>query len=130
MLTYRPTVESDRARIAEWIAADPDHADKGNPDFFIAKPEEAALTFTAMDEHGDIFFVRSETIMRLHIQFAPPTERRRTARAIKEFTPHIASKAAHLGCKQLIFESVVEPLIKFLERHGFSRSPAEHVLDL
>jgi len=81
------------------------------------------------DECGDVFFVRAENILRLHIQFAPD-QRLRTARAIEAFTPQIAASAKKGHYKQLIFESVFQPLIHFLNKRGFRASKDEFVMDL
>lgn len=129
MLTYRPVTEADREKLAEWIAADDDHRGKCDPDFWL-KPEEGVRLFAVQDEQGDVFFVRGENCLRLHIQFCSVTERKRLAKAIDEFTPMIASGARQQKYKQLIFESVFKPLIRFLSRRGFRSSPAENVMDL
>jgi hypothetical protein len=128
MLKSRSVTEKDRTKLEEWIAADPDHREKSKPDFWIAH-EDGVRQFAIQDEHGDIFFVRCENLLRLHIQFAP-NQRIRTAKAIDEFTPLIAAGAKKERYKQLIFESVFEPLIRFLEKRGFHSSPAEQVHDL
>ncbi len=129
MLKYRPVLESDRAKLAEWIAADPDHAGKCDPDFWL-KPEDGVRLFVVQDEVGDVFFVRGENLLRLHLQFCPVSERKRLAKAIDEFTPLIAHGARKQHYKQLIFESVFKPLIRFLSKRGFHSSPAENVMDL
>lgn len=128
MLKTRSVGEQDRNKLEEWIAADPDHVGKTSPDFWL-RPESHVRQFVMQDSCGDIFFVRAENILRLHIQFAPG-QRVRTAKAIDEFTPLIAVGAKKEHYKQLIFESVFKPLIGFLEKRGFRSSPAEQVMDL
>jgi len=127
MLKSRSVTEQDRTKLEEWIRLDPDHAGKCKPDFWL-KPEEKVRQFAIQDEQGDIFFVRAENILRLHIQFSP--EKIRTAKAIEEFTPAIASGAKKEGYKQLIFESLFQPLIHFLNKRGFRSSKDEQVYDL
>lgn len=129
MLRSREVSEKDRSQIEQWILADSDHKTCCTPDFWL-KPEEGVKLFAIEDALGTIFYCRGENLLRLHIQFAPQSERRRTARAIDEFTPLIASGAKKSHYKQLIFESVVAPLIQFLEKRGFHSSPAEQVCDL
>lgn len=129
MLASRSVSEQDRAKLIEWIAADPDHAGKSTPDFWI-QDTDGIKCFAIQDALGDIFFVRCENVMRLHIQFAPQNEKRRTARAIDEFTTMIAAGAKANRYKQLIFESVFQPLIDFLAKRGFRASKNEQVLDL
>ncbi len=127
MLKYRLTTDQDKEQIAAWVHADPDHTGKSSPDFWF--PNKNISCFAVEDEAGTIFYVRAETVMRLHIQFAPQ-QRWRTAKAIDEFTPWISAAAHKRGCKQLIFESVFAPLIRFLRKRGFCASPNEQVLDL
>lgn len=81
------------------------------------------------DECGDIFYVRAEPLLRLHIQFAP-NQKVRTARAIESFTPQIAATAKKNHFKQLIFESVFAPLVHFMNKRGFRSSKDEQVMDL
>ncbi len=126
-LKFRPTTSTDKEQIAGWIAADPDHNGKSQAEFWL--PGKDISCFTVEDEMGTVFYVRAETVMRLHIQFAPQ-QKTRTARAIDEFTPWIATAAKKRGCKQLIFESVFAPLVRFLEKRGFWASPNEYVMDL
>lgn len=128
MLKYRPTNALDKNQIAEWIALDPDHASQ-SADFWLEKDNDKVDCWAVEDAKGTIFYVRAEKLLRLHIQFAPPTEHRRLAVAINEFTETIKQKAKP-DFKQLIFESVMEPLIRFLHKRGFRSSPHEEVCDL
>ena len=130
MLKQRSVSEQDRTKIEQWIQADDDHRGKCKPDFWIPSGEPHVIHFCVRDEQGDIFFVRGEMVLRLHIQFAPPSERKRLAKAIDEFTPIIAAGAKKQGYKQIIFESMVEPLIRFLHARGFRSSKDEQVRDL
>lgn len=129
LLKFRKTSEADRNRLEEWIQQDPDH--KGQTvDFWLPQNDSHVQTYAVQDEHGDIFFVRQENVLRLHIQFAPPNEKKRLARAISEFSHNIILGAKKTGYKQVIFDSVFAPLIRFLEKRGFRSSPSEFVHDL
>jgi hypothetical protein len=128
MLKQRSVSEQDRTKLEEWIKADPDHAGRCKADFWLPSDESRVRKFMVQDEHGDLFFVRAENILRLHIQFCP--DKIRTAKGISEFTPLIAHGAKKEGYKQLIFESVFEPLIHFLNKRGFRASKDEQVMDL
>lgn len=130
MLKYRRTSEADRQQIADWIAADPDHRDRGNPDFWLPDPTGEGDCFAMQDAEGTIFYVRAENVVRLHIQFAPPSEKRRLAPAIDEFTKLMAKGAKAKKYAQLIFESTVLPLTRFLTKRGFRPSRNEFVMDL
>lgn len=126
MLTFTPTDFDAREQIAEWIEKDPDHAGRVDAGFFLPSPNTEC--FAVEDSKGPVFFCRAENVLRLHIQFCP--DRRRTAIAVDEFTKWIRGNAASRGYKQIIFESVFSPLIKFLEKRGFRSSPEEIVSDL
>jgi hypothetical protein len=128
MIKYRNTAVSDLPQIKNWIDQDPDHKERCTPEYWLPG-EEKIRQFVIQDEIGDVFYCRAENVLRLHIQFAP-NQKLRTARAIAEFTPMIAAGAKHLKYKQLIFESIFEPLISFLEKRGFHRSANENVMDL
>jgi len=131
MLKFRKTAEADRKKLEEWIAADPDHQGRGNPEFWLPQdPASKIQTFAVQDEHGDVFFVRGENCLRLHIQFAPASEKRRLAKAISEFTEQISGSARHLKYTEIIFESVFKPLVRFLSKRGFRSSPNEYVKDV
>ena len=129
MLRVREVSESDRAQISEWINLDPDHAGKCDADFWL-KPEPSVKLFAIEDSCGPIFYGRGENILRLHLQFAPPSEKKRLARAISEFTDLVSAGAKKQHYKQIIFESVFKPLIAFLERRGFKASEHEYVRNL
>jgi hypothetical protein len=52
------------------------------------------------------------------------------ARAVDEFSKVMAAGAKKMGYKELIFESVFYPLVRFLHRRGFRKSSEENILDL
>lgn len=126
MLKYRPVTEADREKLAEWIAADSDHKDKSDPDFWL-KPEDGINLFVVQDEQDDVMFFRAESLLRLHIQFCPDSERNKAA--IKECLPQMAANSKN-KYRQIIFESIYKPLIRFLKNRGFRSSPNEYVYDL
>lgn len=126
MLTFTPTDLDARDQIAEWIEKDPDHAGRVDAGFFLPSPNTEC--FAVEDSKGPVFYVRAENVLRLHIQFCP--ERRRTVVAVDEFTKWIQNNARSRGYKQVIFDSVFQPIIKFLGKRGFYSSPDEQVMDL
>jgi hypothetical protein len=127
LIKFRPTSEQDKELIADWIERDPDHRGRCSADFWLPGDPDIEQ-YVVEDEEGPVMFVRAEKLMRLHVQFSP--NRIRVAPAIDEFTPWISNEAKKRGYKQLIFESVFKPLIRFLGKRGFRSSPNEQVKDL
>ena len=80
------------------------------------------------DNEKPYFFVRAETLLRLHIQFGP--DKMRNAKGLLRFLPKIAEDAKARGHKQIIYDSVVRTLIKFTKMFGYHPSPNEIVKDL
>ena len=127
MIRYRKTVETDRPRVAADIAADPDHAGKSTVEFWL--PQNHAECFTLEDADGPVMSIRAESVLRLHVQF-PPKSKMRIARALLEFLPKIERDAKSKGFMQVIWESTSSPLIAFVGRFGYRRSPNEIVKDV
>jgi hypothetical protein len=127
MIKFRFVTENDRSQLENWISADSEHS--GQPVSFWMPSDEKIQNYVIQDEQGDLFYVRAENLLRLHIQFAP-NQKERTARAVDEYTQTLAQGAKKLGYKQLIFESTFKPLIRFLQKRGFRSSQNEQVMDL
>lgn len=130
-LTYRMTLESDRDLLEQWIADDPYHRGTGTS-FWFQQP--GAACFAVMDDSGVVFFVKAENAtdfkqaLRLHVQFG--AERIRTAKAMMQFIPKIERDAKTRGYKQIVWESVSEPLIRFASRFGYTSVGKENVKTL
>lgn len=121
MLRYRKTESEDKNLIADWIQKDEDHRGRLQPEFFIEK--DRAECFVVSDNEGPIFFCKMEPVTRLHIQFAP-ISKRRMAVGVDEFCREIKS-ASRSKFRELIFDSVYQPLTKFLSRRGFKHGENE-----
>jgi hypothetical protein len=130
MLRSRPVQDADKEILERWIDADEDHKGRCKPEFWMDNTPAQSSSFAVEDEKGVIFYVRAEKLIRLHIQFAPPEEKKRSARAIIEFTKWLKGDAVKHGYMQIVFESVYRPLVLFLHRLGFKTSPNEQVYDL
>jgi hypothetical protein len=126
-LKYRPTSELDKALLEDWVLADDDHRDTTHPHFFL--PQDRTNCFAVEDDKGPVFFVRAESVLRLHIQFAPKSEWRRLAKTIDLFAEQIKNDAKY-SYKQIIFESTSPGLVKFLSKRGYRLSPNEWCLNL
>lgn len=126
-MKIRKINENDPFLIEKWIAMDPEHSGKTDVKFWL--PQDRTNCFVVEDDIGAIFYVRAENVLRLHVQFAPPTESERTKKSLNEFAAHIA-EAAKPVYKQIISECTFAPLIKFFYKRGWKASPNEHVVDL
>lgn len=129
MIKLRNLNDNDNLLIEKWIACDNDHANKTEVGFWTENDGDRATCFAVEDELGTIFYVRAEKVLRLHCQFAPAYEIKRTRQAIDEFAEHIRGWAKP-NFKQIIFESIYQPLIRFLHKRGYRASPNEQVKDL
>jgi hypothetical protein len=130
VIKSRKTSPQDAAQISEWIAADENHKGIEKAEFWIPSGEkDKTFKYAVEDEQGPIFYVVGENVLRLSIQFAP-NQKRRMVKAIHEFTKVMAEGARRMGYKELIFESVFFPLIRFLHKRGFRSSKSEHVYNL
>jgi len=126
----RPLNDNDKLLLEKSIAADPDHAGKSGVEFWL--PQERANCFAVEDDKGVLFYIRAENCLRLHLQAVPANDkedRARLARGIDDFASHI-KEAAKKTYRQIIFESVYPPLIRFLHARGYRASRDEHVQDL
>lgn len=123
LFTVRPIAETDREAIGVAIAADPDHAGKVEPDFFI-KAARGAESFAIGHKDGNvIMYVRCENVMRLHIQFV---DGERAAAALVMGLEWLKSKARERGFRELVYDSVTKKLIHFFERLGFHAHRREY----
>lgn len=130
-MILRTTEPSDERVLSEAIAADLSHAGLCEPSFWLSPREEErgrVECFAVCDKDGPVFYVRAENVLRLHIQFLP-LDKRRTVRAVHEFSERIAAEARP-KYTQIIFESVWRPLIRFLKKRGYRLSPNEWITDI
>src|SRR4051812_21095854 len=118
--TLRPVTLEDREHAAQWIAADPDHAGRVSPDFFV-NPEPEAECFLLQDKWGEpIFYFKMERAVRLHIQFGPTAnkdDRLRTMAALEAGLNWLERSSAKAGIRQIIFSSTFAPLVRFCQKH-------------
>jgi hypothetical protein len=131
MVTFRQITEDDVPLIGTWILAEPDHAGKMDSRFYTECGENSHC-FAIDDEMGTVIFVRADTeandTLRLHTEFLP-ANKARVAIALAEAYPQVARDALSRGFKQVVFESVSMPLIKFMLRFGF-RAELRHQLSV
>jgi hypothetical protein len=125
MTRLRPTTREDLPKIEEWIEEDPFHKDDSRctPEGLLTG--NGVLTFCVQDDQGPLCFVRlddEEGILRLSTQFGPESEVSKQRLVVGLLTAGIPAiiefgKSNHYG--GIIFESVNESLIKFMEKQNF-----------
>ena len=118
-MILRTLNENDKALLAEWIAAEPDHSNS-TPDFYYTP---GTKTILYSDEQGPVCVVRYSSSLRLDMDFAPGIDKSRIKEAMKSQLPEIAEQAKSQGFSEIVFDSVAKPLIKFCQYLGFSACP-------
>lgn len=75
--TLRPTTDEDMKTAVEWTAADPHHAGRTRPEFWLEQ-RVARDSYMLEDAEGPLFFFKLHRItinaVELHIQFPPPSD--------------------------------------------------------
>ena len=128
--TLRRTTEDDYELARAWIMADPSHAGRTPPKFFLTQ-SKGIESYVLEDPEGPVFFFRMTRAVRIDIQFAPDEEHERTREGLIRGLDWLSTVLAEKGIRQLIFESVNLPLIRMAEKRlGFHRSHDELVKDL
>lgn len=127
MFKIRSTNSSDLPLIDAGLKSDPDHADRCSPEFWL--PAKKAECMVVEDDQGPVLFVRAESVLRLHLQAADVSFRRR-GKALDFFEKRITSDASRTPYIQLIFDSVFQPLIRFIRKRGWISSSNEQVKNL
>jgi hypothetical protein len=117
-----------------WTNADPDHAGRVKPEFWIEQSRRAE-SWLLRDRLGPIFFFKAVklegNILEVHVQFAPPPpagfaeweqirHRSRISRALIRGMQWLEQRVS--GFEEIRFESQSPLLIHFCQNHlGFSR---------
>lgn len=121
MVKFYASIPDDIPQIKEWIEADPDHAGKVEPVWWLTGMSH--LSFGLEDEKGPVLYGRvdkEEDVARLHIQFAPQHQvsRRRVARGILKGLP-VLLEYLKKEFKAVLFESRSPELVGFMKNMGF-----------
>jgi hypothetical protein len=118
-MIIRTLNEDDKTLLAEWIAAEPDHSNT-TPEFYYTPGTKTVLY---SDKNGPVCVVRYSSALRLDMDFAPGIDKGRIKEAMKSQLPEIAEQARSQGFKEIVFDSVAKPLIRFCQLLGFSACP-------
>lgn len=132
--SLRPVTECDRVLVTLWIAEDPDHRDRVEPDFFL-KTESGKETYAVEDAQGFVVFYIKMTYLamvhalRLDVQFGPVrtiADRERNGEAMREGFEWLRTGAQGAGFREILFDSTNEPLVAFAKRRlGFCGASGE-----
>ncbi len=118
--TLRQTTERDRALLDGWIAADPFHAGRVLPDFFLKNlPGEDSWALEDSSGHV-VFYFKTQTATRIHIQFGPAesdAERDRNRIAMTKGLAWLENVLSANNFREILFESQNRPL-RILATHG------------
>lgn len=139
----RAVTEADREQLDAWIAADPAHVAKLEPDFFLGLEVNAqgqlaadprATCYALEDETGTVFFIRLSRAARVNIQFPPARDLKiradaeRTALALVQGMAFLEVALGRAGVEEWIFSTESPKLQKLAVRAlGFIASPREMV---
>ena len=131
MVNFNNAIEDDKPQIAEWIAADPHHANQYEADYWLTG-NDCFLACCLDDESGPVMYIRFDRedgdILRLRTQFAPEDQvsKERTGKAILEAIPgFIAGVQKEYGIKGIIFETENPALAGFMRKHFGFKSAGE-----
>lgn len=121
--TVRPVSERDRVYLDLLITADPYHADRMTPDFFLdLGPGEDAWAMEDED-HRIVFYFKTATVVRVAIQFADwgsHRARNRNQRALTKGLRWIENLLRQNRFTEMIFDSEGPELRQFAGRRmGF-----------
>lgn len=113
-MNFRTLQEADRAELKAWIAADPEHSEKGmQPEFFF---RNGSLSLAIGEPVG--LYVRLDPeppeSVRLHIQFGP--NQRKSGMTLVRAWPVFLERVKDSGVKRMIYESASAQLIAFCKR--------------
>src|SRR4029077_1466388 len=127
MIKMTPTIADDQPQINDWMLKDPYHCrlvDVSEKGWWLTGCD-SLLAGCIEDSSGPVVYFRldkvQDKLVRMHIQFAPleQVSKSRTARVILQALPVFQELATQNGAEGFVFESVSEPLIKFMGVLGF-----------
>ncbi|VVB52821.1 Uncharacterised protein [uncultured archaeon] len=113
------TIQQDVEQLTEWIQNDPYHKDCLDPLWWLTG--NGLLSFCVSDSEGPTMYARMDKdgeLLRMHCQFAPESEvsKIRSAKSLIWAVPIMEHYAKEQGLKGLVYKSVSEPLISFMQR--------------
>ena len=128
--TLRPVGAGDRELAAEWTAADPEHAGKIEPEFWLEQ-RPGVDSVLVIDAKGPVFFFKAamyqggtKRTAQVFIQFMPcetEEDRERTREALMQGMQWLEPVLKQGGAEEIFFDSRERKLITFcVKRLGFN----------
>jgi hypothetical protein len=132
-LMVRRSGPDDLEMAEDWTAADPDHANRVDPRFWLSQ-SELMQSYLVSDGDGPLYFFTGRLTpgktLEIHVQFAPdemyqtPESRHalrgRVMRALIDSTAWLETRMRGVA-KEMVFDSANEGLIRFcVKRMGFA----------
>jgi hypothetical protein len=123
----RPATEEDAAYAVPWTEADPDHAGKTAPAFWLEQQAQRD-SYMLEDEEGPLFFFKlhhlARKVVELHVQFPPPSgdshQRYRIQRGLIDGFQWLEETLKQAHIEVVHFDSTHPPLRRFaMARLGF-----------
>jgi len=132
MADLSPTTRKDIPKIEEWIAVDPFHKDEDQHSAEWLLTGNGILSFCVADDQGPLCYVRLDAegdMLRLATQFGPESQvskKRLVTGLLSAGIPAIIEFGKNKGYKGIVFESISESLIAFMERQGFFKAAGKN----
>lgn len=123
----RPTVDADMVSAVRWTVADPHHAHRTRPEFWLEQTISRD-SYMLEDPEGPLFFFKIHRLslkaVELHIQFSPETSQKqkiRVQQGLMDGFAWLEKMFNTAGIKDVSFDSSSPPLIAFaVKRLGFT----------
>lgn len=130
-LALRATEAADKPLLDEWINADPTHAGKFEPEYFMGSEGCFALE----DHRGVVFFIRLAKAARVRIQFnteaGGQTQRARVAKALARGMALLEIGLSRSGVEEWVFDTENPDLKKYaVEGLGFKEQSNDLVREI
>lgn len=111
-LTFRKPTEDDIRVFHESLAVDEHHSDK-DADWWLSAPG----TFVVYELNGKRLFIRTENVMRVHMQHEIGSTPKEVAPLIDQVCRFLMDIGKKSGFSEMVFDSVAPALIRFMRRN-------------
>lgn len=121
LVSVRKFEDGDKPLLEESVRLDPHHQGI-KPETFAAEPNTETQVWAV--DGKPVFFLRCSRALRLDVQFVQDAPKDHVKKALNAAFPVVSAQAKKSGYREMVFDSVYEPLIAFCRKYlGFSSSP-------